>query len=378
MRPLADIGTSEKPLELSLEGTGRSFVMCWICLSLIVIRNFLELYAGRWTRDKATEGMEFLAKEDDTGNNDALAGARKIDKTLRKAMDYLEELYDDLCYTEDLTEEAEGILRNHDYLVSELERIDKEADSLTDVVDSEIYRLQDNFKLKFGQIISQFPCILDDFDRYANSQPFGRLVELYRDTRKTQFIRPRVSLKSMCSPAATLRNILEGKGDRDKYKELLKNLKDLPFGSRSGLYGNVVQRQLWQMQDLHNGGGLGFTVGLFFLALDQLLSTSSSSNSYSTLYMGAFRTITSDWNKYKHLLGTQNLLLYIAWSRFEEFSDRYPACIVDEFLKLLGNVFEGQTRSRIGEAVRQFTSLHGLNNVPFWDRVLAVIGAQPR
>jgi hypothetical protein len=112
----------------------------------------------------------------------------------------------------------------------------------------------------------------------------------------------------MCSPALTLRNILEGQGDADAYKELLKNLKFSPF---PGWRGDEMQRQLWRLQDLRDGGGLGFTVELFFLALSQLLSTSSSKESHSALYTGTFRAITSDWSKHKHSLGTQNLLLDI-------------------------------------------------------------------
>ena len=178
----------------------------------------------------------------------------------------------------------------------------------------------------------------------------------------------------MCSPATTLRNILEGQGDADSYKSLLRNLREFSF--RFDWKGNEVQRQLWRMQVLRDGGGLGFTVELFFLSLDQLLSTSSSKESHSALYMGTFRAITSDWSRYKHSLGTQNLLLYIAWSRFEHFGGRYPACIVDEFLELLGNCFEGQTRSRIDELVEQLMSQGRYYKIRIWNRVLKVIRAR--
>jgi hypothetical protein len=117
-----------------------------------------------------------------------------------------------------------------------------------------------------------------------------------------------------------------------------------------------MQRQLWRLQDLRDGGGLGFTVELFFLALSQLLSTSSSKESHSALYTGTFRAITSDWSKHKHSLGTQNLLLNIAMSHRWEFDGYYPAYIVDEFLLLLGNIFEGQTGPHIDEARQQFES----------------------
>lgn len=113
------------------------------------------------------------------------------------------------------------------------------------------------------------------------------------------------------------------------------------------------------MQDLRDGSGFGFTIELFFLALQQLLSTSSSPESHSTLYMGTFRAITSDWSKYKDSLGTQKILLDIVVTRGWEFDlpGRYPAFIANEFLVLLAKVFEGQAGLHIDEAVQCLSSL---------------------
>jgi hypothetical protein len=74
--------------------------------------------------------MESFAKADDTGNNDALAAAQKIDETLQKARNCLFRLYDALRKTEDLTEEVKEILRGHESQISELEQINIEADRL--------------------------------------------------------------------------------------------------------------------------------------------------------------------------------------------------------------------------------------------------------
>ena len=70
--------------------------------------------------------MDWFAKEDD---NDALAGARKADRTLQRASGCLFRLYDALHKTEDLTEVVE-ILRDHESQISELEQISIEADRL--------------------------------------------------------------------------------------------------------------------------------------------------------------------------------------------------------------------------------------------------------
>ena len=135
-----------------------------------------------------------------------------------------------------------------------------------------------------------------------------------------------------------------------------------------------MQRQLFSLQDLCGGDGLGFTVEFFFLAFERLSSTMSSKESHSALYTGTFRAITSDWNKHKHSLGTQKLLLDIAWSRRGEFShNEYPTYIVDEFISLLGNIFEGQTGPHIDETVQKFESfqVYGTGR-KFRDKMLRV------
>jgi hypothetical protein len=184
----------------------------------------------------------------------------------------------------------------------------------------------------------------------------------------------------MWSPALTLRNICKGQGDADAYKEVLKNLKEFCYlsGRESGWQGDEMQRQFWRLQELGDGGGLGFTVELFFLALSQLLSTSSSKKSHSVLYTATFRAITSDWSKHKHSLETQKLLLDIAISRLREFETQYPKYINDEFLLLLGNIFKGQTGQHINLVREQFESSPRYGAGPRWfkKKVLRILGEQ--
>jgi hypothetical protein len=60
-----------------------------------------------------------------------------------------------------------------------------------------------------------------------------------------------------------------------------------------------MKRQLWRLQDLRDGGGLGYMIELFFLSLRQLLSIPSSHESNSAFYTGTFKTITSHWEESK-------------------------------------------------------------------------------
>ena len=121
---------------------------------------------------------------------------------------------------------------------------------------------------------------------------------------------------------------------------------------------NPLRREVWRLQDLCEGGGLGFTVELFFLALRQLLSTSSSIESHSALLKGTFQAITSDWIKYKNSLGTQKLLLDWVMSDngiIFQTTDTYPDFIIDEFLILLANVLKGQGGPHIDNIEQQLT-----------------------
>ena len=60
-------------------------------------------------------------------------------------------------------------------------------------------------------------------------------------------------------------------------------------------------------------------------------------------------------------------------SRLREFDEYYPASIVDEFLLLLGNIFEGQTGPHIDKARQQFESLLMHDSKGFRERVLRVL-----
>jgi hypothetical protein len=118
-----------------------------------------------------------------------------------------------------------------------------------------------------------------------------------------------------------------------------------------------MERQLWRLHDLHQGG-FGFTIELFFLALARLLSGGSSQDSNSALYIGTFKVITSDWRQHKHSIGTQRVILDlvcdIASYGRGVFSDHdYPSYITEELLVLLRNMVEGQAGLHIDDALEE-------------------------
>jgi hypothetical protein len=296
-------------------------------------------------RLRATLALELLesAADDDTSE---LPEATKI---FNKASDCLNELGEALAGKENLTEdEARQILRDRESQISELEHIDIEDNSLH-AVEHWIKIIQRSIgATSHGIITRHLPGVNSD-DCDTEPIQFSQFMELIRNRRQIQFIFSVRNLKRFRSVGQTFRGILEGQWDANAFQEIRKNLKDLYI--RPGWRDYLSHRQLWRLQDLRDGRGLGFTVELFFLALNQLLSKSSS----KALYVGTFRAITSDWSKCKHSLGTQKLLLDMVMPKGLVTVSGYPDYIVDEFLKLLGNILEGQTGPHIDDAEKKIS-----------------------
>ena len=355
MKLLGDTGTAEKTRDLSSVETDGPFVMRWTCLSLLIIRSILDRSAS--VREKAKLAVETLAGEDDTGDDRALTGAQNIDGTLQNARSSLLQLNNALIQPGVDSEQVTSILRHYEPQVSQLENICNDADRLS-LVDQQVFDVQSFIVTNSQGITHQLPGVqLDDFDSETGPVPVqsSGLVERSDEyPRLGQFIFPGQTLKSICSLGTTFRTALDGMWNADAHRELLENVKG--FLQVPNWKGNLLQRQLWRLQDLRDGGGLGFTVELYFLTLKQLLSipsSSSSNESHSPLYIGAFRAISSDWAKYRHSLGTQKLLLDMILPSHGIISEfRYPTDVTDEFLELLGNILKGQGGSHLDDAMQ--------------------------
>jgi hypothetical protein len=120
------------------------------------------------------------------------------------------------------------------------------------------------------------------------------------------------------------------------------------------------------------------------LAMELSFSSSLSRSSYPHLHQKN-PTLHYTWARFGrlHLTGVctnthlpvvhKNLLLDIALSRNHEFDRHYPAYMADEFLDLLGNIFEGQTSSHIDKAAHQLASIPVYARSGFYDRLFNLI-----
>ncbi|KAI9431699.1 hypothetical protein H4582DRAFT_1221657 [Lactarius indigo] len=363
---VSEIGQIER-VNLPTTTSDTSFIIRWSCLSLMVIQrilgqNRLQVLAGY----AANELVRFQS-EHGPPNETEREGAPSIDESLQTAWECVEDLRQafEPWPQEGAKEQAEETLRNREQQISELERIQVEADGMK-TVDQEISLYQDAMDNATYGLIRQLPGV--SFVGPQQSEP--SLISGVFNAPVTgsalltsQLIFPGQQLKALARLGRKLREVLDGQVS-EGYEEVLKSLKSVdkvPVALRRP--NGLMRRQLWRLLDLRDGGGLGFTVELFFLSLRRLLSISSLDEQNSVFYTGTFKVITSHWTEGKESLGTQYILLNIICDLiipgrgiFSDFS--YPESITTMLLDVTGNVLRGYTGpdEHIRDAVREIES----------------------
>jgi hypothetical protein len=293
---LGDIGSFEGTRNLSLSGSDDVFVVHWTCLSIIAIRPTLNT---RLFMRQTFEIGDFLYW-------DRVEEPRAFDEILE-------------------LERPPGSGRK--WNLSSIISFATEKQDFNDIINSNIVKFN-----KVGQRIThELPGV--DFD-FPDSEPFLRqTLELFRDPAKLRFMSCRQPLKFF----EYLRRV-DGYRDDSPNSEYERNqVIEKLFWPK-----HLLQRVMWSIDDIHEGG-LGFSVELFLLSLRQLLSTNRSRETYSALYIGTFRAITSDRKRYTHAVGTLRLLLDVVASDqgFLRTFD-YPDYITDGVWELLGDILEVQ------------------------------------
>ena len=311
---LEDIGSFAGTRNLSLAEKDQAFFARWTCLSIIAIRPTLKNNSLRQIFTTSPFlGFRYSGEFE------------KIDETLKHwwGTDPEGGLSSKISFTADMTQKFDKIVNSKAV----------EFDEVTQ------------------RIIRQFPGV--DFD-FPDSEAFlRRTLELFRDPAKLRFISCRQPLNNYFEYLKRVDGYRDNSpSSEDELKQIIENV----FWPK-----HLLQRMLWSLDDLRNGG-LGFAVELFLLSLRQLLSTYPSQESYSALYIGTFRAITSDRSSYKYSVGTQKILLdVIASNQGFLRTFNYPDYITGEVWELLGDIFEGQTsffmKHHVDSAVQRLTDL---------------------
>ena len=381
---LSDIGSNENIRALWTAGLDESFVARWTCLSIMAVRVALDDESLRERSRIAVAAFADLQSQDGALDDQALQNTMKIDDNLERLWERLQDLQllvQQGHWTEDIPQVVSK-LRNSSQ-IDGLGYMNIEAGRMTSL-DTSISILYSEINCATRELISQFPGV-DFHDPLRELPSSSEVVESFTTIFKPQSVFPHSQLRCLFYLCLQLSYIDESLiGAHHPIVDILKALRKVddawPPSTR-----RPMERQLARLQDLRDGGGLGLTVEIFFLALGKQFSTSPSKGSHCALYVITFKTITSDWKKYKHSLGTQKLILYVVCYMVMQYSQggvppdarfTLPSPIADELLVLLANILEGQTGSHIDSTVERLTTyshLISFEGQNFLGRVLEVI-----
>jgi hypothetical protein len=370
-KQVSEIGRIENVNESQTTTSDQSFIIRWTCLSLVSVQRVLSSCPLQVLAGYAVSGLGRFRPEygqpDDTG----LKSAQKIEECLKRAWELVEELRQGF---EPLTqkrtkEQVEEILRNHEQQISELERIKVEADSMEDV-DWRISLYQGAMDDATHGLARQLPGVSFDERRRSESFLIGDTFNSFPAGSTPvipQLIFPGQQVQALARLGSKFREVLDGQV-ADGHKEVLDSLKSVdrvPLSLRRP--NGLMKRQLWRLQDLRDGRGLGFTIELFLLSLRRLLSMPSFHESNRVYYIGAFKTITSHWVESKESLATHHILLNILCDLiikgrgvFSDFS--YPEPITNVFVDMVGSMIRAYTGpdEHICDAVEEIESVDSL------------------
>jgi hypothetical protein len=382
---LSEMGDKERTNDSLTIRSNPSFTVRWTCLSLVAIWNMVDGNRVQELARFALDGIARFQTEYGAPDTMALTAAQRIDDCLMKAWEPVVELH--LAFepwSQNRTEsDIRRILNDHDASISELERIAIEAAGVEDV-DWRISLLQHTMDGATNKLMRRLPGVffneLKPVAPIMISEAFD-ISSVETTPVPPQLIFPGQQIQCLCTLGRRLREIIEEQNNEgheeqsnERHEETLQTLKSLeslreiPVRLRRLNY--LMKRQLYRLLDLRDGGGLGFTIELFFLALRQLSSTTSLSELKEVFYTGTFKVITSNWERSKNSAGTQRILLdllcdLVIRSRgvFSDFS--YPPYVVDMFLELLGKMVKGHGGSHphINEIIRE------LEDDRMWNRM---------
>jgi hypothetical protein len=351
---LSDVGDKERTNDPLTTISNPSFTVRWTCLSLVAIWKIVN---ANMLQDLAKFALDGFARvHTDHGIPDMMtlmAIAQRIDGYLMKAWACVVELhlaFDSEPWSLSRTEsEIITILNSRGESISELERIAIDAVGVEDV-DWRISFFQERMDAITHELMQRLPGVF--FNKLKPAAPL-MISEAYdfpsvvTTPVPPPLIFPGQQIQSLCTLGRRLRDIIEGQNTEGHGETLksLESLREIPVSLRGPKH--LMKRQLWRLLDLRDGRGLGFTTELFFLAVRQLSSTSSSSElGLTEVYTGTFEVITSHWERSKNSAGTQRILFDILCdlvirSRgvFSDFS--YPRYIVEMLLDLVRKMVKG-------------------------------------
>jgi hypothetical protein len=387
-RLLPSVYDSIKPVmdpryrSVSAPGSDGLFIARFCCLAFVIVYRGMANHTG--IKLDASDAIDHLSRfrmgddSEQTNNGDddedALRNARRIDVYFETARQFcLYGLRGAFRPSEvGMTERVREVLHDHEVDISMLDRVALAVHRVANI-DGAILRINDSIRGFSDGLIRGVRGA--NFDECQQNEPLRFLNPTDHRTFSPQFVFLYQRLQHLCSYSDKLRDIVAS----GAYQETLKSLEtlwdesDKPDSRWGGVSRrHLMERQLWRLQDLRDGGGFGFWVELFFPVVEQILGIPLSPDTHSALILGMFRIITSNWRQHKHSIGTQrvilNLVCDLAILDRGLLSDTpYPKLITDELLVLLKNMVEGQSGSHIDDALKELEdAIKEQVDVPAW------------
>jgi hypothetical protein len=392
---LSEVGDKEKTNNPLTIRSSPSFAVRLTCLSLVAIRKMVD-DNGLRLQELAKFALDAIAHlQTDYGYHQdpmaLMAIAQRIDDYLTMAWAPVVDLH--LAFESwslNTESDIKQVLKSHRESILELERIAIEAAGVEEV-DWHFTLLLDTMDETTHKLMRRLPGVFFDEPKPARPNIISDVFD-FPSVEATpvppQLIPPGRQIQSLCTLGRKLHDIIDEQ-DPESHEETLKSLESLrkiPVSVHGLNY--LMKRQLWRLLDLRDGGGLGYTIELFFLALRQLelSSTSSSSELKEVYYTGTFQAITSDWKNCKDSVGTQRILLDLladlvigGRGAFSNFS--YPKYIVEMLLELVREMVEEHEgfHAHIDDIIQELEEVNFRNPMDndLRDKALNVICPQP-
>ena len=354
---LSDVGSDGRTREVSEIRSDPSFATRWTCLSLAATRKMLnspKLQAGaNDTLVKlATPHLEDNFIPFEYHEMAALENARRIDQQFTDAWNHVKMLRQVVNSSEEegLTQgKITEILRQNGpvmrHILGQVEEMERSG------MDASLSELQQLIDEATHNLIRRLPGV--EFDDFTGSTTPKHSVDFLANPIRPQLMCFSQLLRGLCS--------FDQEWNSQSFQEMVRTLRSIDIDAipSSLSQSRLMERQLWRIQDLCYGA-FGFTLELYFLSIGKLLSAflSPLREIHQSIFIKAFRAITSDWKDFKDSIGTQQIILNIvfdiAFHGRGIFSDvRYPDYITKELLDLLRSMIIGQEDAYIEDARKE-------------------------